>query len=234
MKVALDDKESLCAAIRGADLVIHTAGPFQGRMAPQVLDAALECGCPYVDVCDETELVRDVKGPEYDGRAREVGVPCVVSAGIWPGVSAMMAREAEDRLGSSLVDAHYSFYTAGTGNAGPTIVSATFLLLCTPVLIYVRGKRMELEPWSGEKDVDFGKGAGIRKVRLLDCPDVYSVHEAMSIPNVSSRFCTAPEVWNLLFGFSKSVMPPSLLANRDAMQALALFSEPIVRWVRVL
>lgn len=118
VEVALDDKESLCDAIRGADLVIHTAGPFQGRTIPQVLDAALECGVAYVDVCDETELVRDVKGPKYDGRAREVGVPCVVSAGIWPGISAMMAREAEDRLGSSLVDAEYSFFTAGERGRG--------------------------------------------------------------------------------------------------------------------
>jgi saccharopine dehydrogenase-like NADP-dependent oxidoreductase len=35
------------------DLVVHTAGPFQGLDTPLVLDAALQKGVPYVDVCDE-------------------------------------------------------------------------------------------------------------------------------------------------------------------------------------
>lgn len=41
------------AAVDGMDLVVHTAGPFQGLVTPLVLDAALQKGVPYVDVCDE-------------------------------------------------------------------------------------------------------------------------------------------------------------------------------------
>jgi hypothetical protein len=46
-----------------------------------------------------------------------------------------------------------SFFTAGTGNAGATIVSATFLLLCSPVITFVKGKLVEQQPWSSPKEV---------------------------------------------------------------------------------
>ena len=112
----------------------------------------------------------------------EANVPCVVSCGIWPGVSALMAAEGVSRLdemmyggdggGVKVKSVDYSFFTAGTGNAGPTIVSATFLLLATEALTYLDGERVDVEPWTGKKDVDFGGNVGSRPVWLLDNPDV--------------------------------------------------------------
>ena len=43
------------------DLVVHTAGPFQYKERPEVLEAAIRCGVPYLDVCDETELCQKAK-----------------------------------------------------------------------------------------------------------------------------------------------------------------------------
>ncbi|KAH8056016.1 hypothetical protein JL722_7843 [Aureococcus anophagefferens] len=140
----LGDGASLRAALRGCDLAVHCAGPFQGKVMPEVLDAALAEGVAYVDVCDETELCKLAKTEAWASRATEV--PCVVSAGIWPGVSALMAKRgvagAAD-AGAAPRAVAYSFYTAGTGNAGPTIVSATFLLLVTPALCYEGGALVE-------------------------------------------------------------------------------------------
>lgn len=34
-------------------LVVHTAGPFQGRRNPTLLSSCLDLSIPYVDVCDE-------------------------------------------------------------------------------------------------------------------------------------------------------------------------------------
>ena len=142
---------------------------------------------PYVDVCDEWELA-EMSKTIYHARAMEANVPCVVSCGIWPGVSALMAAEGVSRLdemmygrdgdgdgdggGVEVESVDYSFFTAGTGNAGPTIVSATFLLLATEALTYLDGKRVDVEPWTGKKDVDFGGNVGSRPVWLLDNPDV--------------------------------------------------------------
>ena len=80
----------------------------------------------YCDVCDEWELA-EVSKLDLDERAKEKGISAVVSCGIWPGVSALMAAEGVQQLkeGSSeevnIESIDYSFFTAGTGNAGPTI-----------------------------------------------------------------------------------------------------------------
>lgn len=224
--VNLDDPASVRSVLaRGWDLVVHTAGPFQGIEHPRLLEEAIRAGVPYVDVCDDTDLCRVAKGME--AAARDAGVPAVVSTGIWPGVSALMVAEAVERLGGSVDDVEMSFFTAGTGGAGPTIVSATFLLLAEPPLVYSGGKALREEVWGGRKLVDFGPGAGEQWVHLLDEPEVYTLHEALGIPNIRSSFGTAPDIWNWLFAAVK-LLPQEALRNRALTQAAANFSMPII------
>ena len=78
--------------------------------------------------------------------------------------------------------------------------------------------------------MDFGPGVGDKPIWLLDNPDVPTTATTLGVPNVSSRFGTDPLPWNYLFGAMKAI-PRSLLYNREAMQAFALFSEPIIRLV---
>ena len=178
-------------------------------------------------------LARNAKA--LSGQAADAGVPCVVSCGIWPGVSALMAAEAVEKLGGpgSCEKLEFSFFTAGTGGAGPTIVSATFLLLATEVAAYVDGKLVELEPWTDRRVSDFGEGVGEHECFLLDNPDVPTSAEALGIKSCASRFGTFPSFWNGLFGAMKA-LPTSLLYDRDKMQGLAIFSMPIIRTVDAL
>lgn len=156
------------------DLVIHTAGPFQRRKAPNVLEACINSGTPYLDVCDDVEYCKGAK--RLHERARERGVPCITTGGIFPGVSNLMVAHiasivgkeydpkgewgAEPDLfgrgdgphdslspppplpsatgnplpaeevgtGGKAKRVLLSYYTAGTGGAGPTILASTFLL----------------------------------------------------------------------------------------------------------
>ena len=75
--------DCLQAAISGADLVIHAAGPFQRKKSWAVLEAAIELKVPYVDVCDDEDYAYQAK--EYHQKAVDAGVPCIISAGIYPG-----------------------------------------------------------------------------------------------------------------------------------------------------
>ncbi|GIE32793.1 saccharopine dehydrogenase [Actinoplanes italicus] len=52
------DPASLDSALKGADAVINTAGPFATTAAP-VIEAALRAGIPYVDVAAEIEANAD-------------------------------------------------------------------------------------------------------------------------------------------------------------------------------
>ena len=188
VRLDLDDAASLERAVAGRSLVVHTAGPFQQRTDPTLLKACIDAGVPYCDVCDELELSRAAKKLTSD-------VPAVISCGIWPGASALLAARAAERLGKPLDDLEFSFFTSGTGGAGPTIVSATFLLLCTPAAVYADGALVRREPWTEKRTADFGPGVGARDVYLLDNPDVPTCAEALGARSASSSFGTAPAFW---------------------------------------
>ena len=228
VQLDLDDAASLERAVAGRSLVVHTAGPFQQRTDPTLLKACIAAGVPYCDVCDELELSRAAKK-----LTSHCDVPAVISCGIWPGASALLAARAAERLGKPLDDLEFSFFTSGTGGAGPTIVSATFLLLCTPAAVYADGELVMKEPWTEKRTAAFGPGIGERDVYLLDNPDVPTCAEALGARSASSSFGTAPAFWNDLFGAMK-LLPRSLLADRGAMQNLADFSMPVIRAVDAL
>lgn len=231
--------ESLVESIQtcGVSCVVHTAGPFQQRTKPILAEAAIACKVSYVDVCDEIELCKASK--KLQSRAEASGSVVVIAGGIWPGVSSLMAAQAIDELRaigsdrkSEKID--MSFFTAGTGNAGATIVSATFLLLCQPALTFQGGVESLKEPWSEPRKIAFAGVEGMKTVRLLDNPDVFTLHAALGVPFVESRFGTAPALWNWLFGAMRAIVPPTVLSNRSLMQTLSIFSLPVIRAVDAL
>lgn len=73
------------------DLVVHTAGPFQGKATTQngVIDASVANGVPYVDVCDDYCTASAAK-TKFLKKAQEAQVPCIISTGCW--VSWHLAR----------------------------------------------------------------------------------------------------------------------------------------------
>ena len=103
---------------KSLDLVVHTAGPFQGKVkAPNgILDACILADVPYIDVCDDYCTASAAK-TKYAAKAR---VPCILSTGCWPGVSSLMAKQLVERtiraypnLQPSDLDVKFSFFTAG-------------------------------------------------------------------------------------------------------------------------
>lgn len=76
------------------DLVIHTAGPFQGKVGVPngVLEACTIAKVPYVDVCDDY-CTASASKTKHHAKAVANDVPCLVSTGCWPGVSSLMAKQ---------------------------------------------------------------------------------------------------------------------------------------------
>jgi hypothetical protein len=71
----------------------------------------------------------------------------------------------------------YSYFTAGTGGAGPTILETTFLLAGEPTIAYKDGKKYTLPPVSERRTVDFGPGLGKKGCFLYNLPEVKSSFE---------------------------------------------------------
>ncbi len=77
--VDIDDAASLESALKGVDLVVHTAGPFQRKDTCGVLEAAIATRTPYMDVCDDTDHSQRLRG--YFDEAKAAGVPAITTAG---------------------------------------------------------------------------------------------------------------------------------------------------------
>jgi len=232
-RVELDDAQSLVQALRGADLVVHTAGPFQGRATCDVLQAALAAGVPaYLDVCDDAAYARRAK--TFNEAARVAGLRAVVCGGIFPGVSNVLAAQmvcsgrAEGKGEPTRVA--YNYYTAGSGGAGATILATSLLLCGEDAEVWKDGQLLLLPPVSGRRVVDFG-GAGRRETFLYNLPETGSTHTSLGVPSVTARFGTSPGVWNGALAACARLLPRATLRDPAAALRLAAALEPLVRAV---
>lgn len=72
-QIDLEDAPSLAKALAGCDLVVHTAGPFQRKSRPEVLEAAIQAKARQW-LCDGVE--------QFGRRARTSSVASLVPVAI--------------------------------------------------------------------------------------------------------------------------------------------------------
>lgn len=81
-----EDALSITSVLKSGtyDIVVHTAGPFQGKATATngVLQACIENTVPYVDVCDDYCTAMAAKS-KYASDAQANNVPCIISTGCW-------------------------------------------------------------------------------------------------------------------------------------------------------
>jgi len=234
---------SLANALDEADLVIHCAGPFQKRATCEVLEAAILAKVPYIDVCDDMAFAKKAK--KLHERAKAAGVPAITTTGIYPGVSNIMAaqmiavhqaaaRKSTNEDGTPIPipqpkKLSYHYFTAGSGGAGPTILSTSFLLCGEQVTAYKDGAAVTLPPASYRQVVDFGSGVGSREVFLYNLPETHSAFETMNIPTVSARFGTSPGVFNTGMQLIAKLAPKGFLQNEFNVKPLVALATPFVK-----
>jgi len=192
---------------------ITTAGIYPG--ASSVM-AAHMCAIARGEFVPEG-LQRQGGGEEEGGGGGEKGTTTTTSSSNGPPVQPLRCL--------------YSYYTAGTGGAGPTILATSYLLAGEEVVAYKDGEQVTLPAVSNRRVVDFGKGLGRKSTYLYNLPEVSSTHKVLGIPSVSARFGTDPEPWNWAMVALARVVPKSILQDPVAVRPLVSLTEPIVRLV---
>jgi Saccharopine dehydrogenase NADP binding domain len=81
-----------------ATLVANFAAPYH-RTGTAVLDACIDVGCDYLDVCDEADATLAML--ERDDAARAAGTRALIGMGSSPGVTNVLVRAARDWLGDA-------------------------------------------------------------------------------------------------------------------------------------
>ncbi|VAI15707.1 unnamed protein product [Triticum turgidum subsp. durum] len=201
--VDIRNTSRLKAVLEGVDLVVHAAGPFQRDDKCTVLQAAIFTKTRYTDICDGVDYSWRAKS--FHEQARASGVPALITAGISPGVS------------------------NGTGGAGPTTLGTSLLLLGEDVIAYDKGSEIKLKPYSGARNIDFGKGIGKKYVYLMNLPEVKSTHKNLGLPTVRARFGSDPFIWNWGMETFANFLPFDLLRDKNVTLKFAECVDPFIR-----
>lgn len=221
-QVDIHNPAELKAAVAGVDLVFNSAGPFQmGK--PVVQRAALDAGAHYVDIADDIHYAREERGLSSQFEAK--GLSGLVNGGIFPGYSNIMAGELIER-GGGAQRVEMNYFIAGTGGAGPTVMSSTFLLTGVPAVEYVDGRAVERRAFTGRKQVQFLSPVDQKATFYLELPEAHSIFETYGVPNVYARFGTAPESSNMATYLTGLLVPQKILRDTERVAKYVASCKP--------
>jgi saccharopine dehydrogenase-like NADP-dependent oxidoreductase len=152
---------------RGIDVLIHTAGPFQGQDY-DVARAAIAAGCHYIDLADGRGFVSGIATLDAAARAR--------------GVTVMSGASSVPCLSSAVVDRYaprFRELTAirigiGSGARAPGLatVRGIFSYLGKPFTRFERGQWVVTHGWMDLQRHRFPAPLGSRWLGSCDVPDL--------------------------------------------------------------
>lgn len=152
LQVDVTRGDELRRALRAVDLVLNTTGPFY-RLGVPVLEAAIDAGTHYLDICDDWEPTLEMLA--LHERAVDAGIVAVVGMGASPGLSNLLARLAARELDE--VDDLYTAWPVDVPGGAedevvrgpdgrPTAAAVHWMLQISGTIRLLRGGRPVDEP----------------------------------------------------------------------------------------
>lgn len=213
--VAVDvtDHEALVALMGRADLALNCVGPFF-RFGPPVLEAAIEAGTDYLDICDDPAPTRDML--DLDRQAREAGVTAVVGMGASPGLSNLLGACVMDRLDT--VDRLVAAWNIEEKTEDSLEFSAAvihWMEQCSGTILECRdGALVDAAPLA-DLPIDY-PGRGRRTLYTVGHPEPVSFH--YSWPQVRETHCgmVMPSAWIGTFRDTREAIDSGRLTLEEA------------------
>ncbi len=150
-----------------AQLMIHTAGPFQGQEY-DVPRAAIAAGCHYVDLADGRRFVAGIG--ELDGDARLRGVSVISGASSVPALSSAVVARYSPRFGE-LASIRIGI-SSGARTPGLATVRGIFGYAGKPFTRLENGEWVTEYGWLGSQRHRFPPPLGPRWLGACDVPDL--------------------------------------------------------------
>ncbi len=137
VQVDAGDAASVRGAVAGCDVVLNCTGPFY-KYVKTTLEAVIEAGVDYVDVCDDVDVTTDVLA--MNDRAKSAGVSALIGMGSSPGVTNLLARFASEMLlaETEAVDIYHAH--GGEPIEGEGVIAHRFHCMSIPCPMYLGGK----------------------------------------------------------------------------------------------
>jgi len=137
---------SLAGVIESADVVLNCIGPFY-RFGPPTLQAAIDAGVNYVDICDD--LKPTVRMLEMDEAARAAGISALIGMGNSPGLANVFARLCADVLLDNVESVDIMHIHGGEPDEGAAVIKHRIHAMANDIPLFIDGRFIQvrqLEP----------------------------------------------------------------------------------------
>ena len=210
-----------------ADLLVHTAGPFQGQNY-DVAEAAIESRCHYVDLADARAFVTGIA--RLDERARARGVAVVSGASTVPALSSAVVQRYAPRFGR--LAAIRIGISSGARSPGVAAVRGVFSYVGQPFLRLENGAWVTTHGWLDLRRHRFPAPLGSRWVGSCDVPDLDVLPARYpGVSTVTFHAGFASDVGHLVVYALAGLVRAGVLRNAASLAApltrLAQFLEPV-------
>lgn len=228
--VALDAYDSnLIASLRElqVDVLIHTAGPFQGQEY-SVARAAIEARCHYIDLADGRQFVS--------------GIGALNSAAVATGVSVISGASSVPALSSAVTDRYLPRFkrlttirvgiSSGARAPGLATVRGVFSYGGRPIRAWKNGAWTETYGWLNLTRHHFPQPLGNRWLGSCDIPDLelfpqrYPTARTVSFQAGFASDLGHLVVWGLA-GLVKAGVLPDMTGFSRPLNRLSQWMEPI-------
>ena len=210
--IDVEDPVSIAAALRGGDLVIDAAGPFQ-RRSTVLVETCLTVGCDVIDLSDSLAYAMQLHA--LRSRIENAGRRVLTSCSSVSAVSAALVRlsgvESPVRVSAFLAPA--------TKNASTATGWALLSTLQRPIHVRRGGVLVETRAFSEERRFTFPPPVGTVRGRLAESPDALLLPLAWpTLSDVDFWIDTRRRTLNALF--AAAARRPALLRATRLMQSV--------------
>jgi saccharopine dehydrogenase-like NADP-dependent oxidoreductase len=167
---ALDaERPDLALQLRklGVNVVIHTAGPFQGQ-GYEVARASIKAGCQYLDIADGRAFVCGIT--RLDAEARAAGVSIISGASSLPALTSAVVDKYRGEF--KRLDAIRIGITSGAAIPGIATLRAVLGYCGKPFRTLSNGAWIDVHGWLDTQQHEFSKSVGVRRIGRCDVPDL--------------------------------------------------------------
>ncbi len=190
--IDVTDRPALVALMRKADVVMNCVGPFF-RFGVPVLEAAIEAGVDYLDICDDPQPTKEML--DLNEQARVAGVTAIIGMGASPGINNMLGacvRERLDEVDQLIAGWNIEEKTDDKLEFSAAIIH--WMEQCSGAILECQGGRLvDGEPLE-DMTISY-PGRGKRTIYTVGHPEPVSFH--YSWPEVKETHCgmVMPSFW---------------------------------------
>jgi len=196
VRVALDEPSTFAAALDGCTLLIHAAGPFQGRDYA-VARACIERGVHYLDLADAREFVGGIG--VLDAAARERGVFVGSGASSLPAITHALIAEIAGEF-THIVELDLALSPGNQNPRGAATIRAILGSIGAPMRVWIDGAWRTRRGWGDRARLEFPPPVGWRAVHNCPVPDLDLFPAAFNARTVRFRAGLELAVFNRVLG----------------------------------